>query len=1135
MTTRPYRVYDLGGRFSQYARAPLAYARHFRGADVVVDVENGIPFFAPLWTRTPVVCLVHHVHGPQWRMHFNRLVAGLGWTLERRAMPTVYRRAPFIAISPSTAHALERIGVARSSIEVMINGVDLPARCSSNRNGQEPLFVALGRLVSHKRLDLLLRVWEQVRPHTGGRLVIAGGGPELQRLRELAGPGAEVVGPVSEEEKQRLLASAWMLVHPALHEGWGIVVMEAAAHATPTLGFDVPGVRDAIVPDVTGVVVDDEEEPGHPLDQPDRRRRPPGRAGGRRPEAGRGAQLGSYHQPLRDPPARRRGATPPNAWRSDERHATHRPRDEGADVRALGGVAVFWLSALAVGSDDLRGPRALSPHLPAGGLAAVSAVLGLSYVLAVPPGAIQLRAAAAAASPRRELGLKPPRALLATAAALVVASPLLARALEVPTAAAALAGVQLPLAAALGSGRGTLIGRRRLRSAAASLQIDAACRLCAGVALGIAWGASGVALALVLATLVPLLGSARGRLQRALAPDRRSTASPYSEGSTLSYMLAMSAIVLLTNIDVLLAPRVLGRAADSYAVASLPAKGIFFALFAASWLAVSFAINAPTRREVLRPAVATLALGLVGAAAVLAGRPLLPLLFGRGEPPTAVLVPLAIAMACAGTTGVVVAMAVARGARRVWAGPFAASLGLAVVALLFRPDARGLALDVLAAQLVALGCSVWVLLRPPRAVEDGSGRIALAAPTLAEPPGPMIETPKPREESSGRPGEPSPSTPSRAPAEPAFPRRALLLACGLITAACFTQAPGRIVADTKLDLYVNPLRFLSRALQLWDPSAAFGQVQDQAVGYLFPMGPFFAATHGASVPAWVAQRLWMALLLSLAAWGTARLARALRIGNPMAWVLGGLAYALSPFFIGQLASSSVGLLAGALVPWSVLPLVAAARGAVSRRRAAGLSGLAVLAMGGVNAACTIAVLPLPALYILTRRRSRARTSLLCWWALAVGLACFWWAAALVLQGRFGFDFIRFTETGATTQSTTSAFETLRGTGNWVAYLDLGHPWLPAGWSLATAPAAIVATAGVAAAGLAGLALPRLPERRFLVGAFALGVVCVSAGYVGPAAGVAGPHVQALLSAGAGPHCATPTSSSRSLPFLSRSG
>lgn len=255
---RPYRVHSLGGRFAQYLRAPFAYACHSRDADVVVDVENGVPFFSPVWRRAPVLCLVHHVHGAQWQLHFNRVVARIGWALERWAMPLAYRRAPFVAVSPSTADSLRAIGVSASSINVIINGIDL-APTATARRGEEPVFVALGRLVAHKRLDLLLRAWEQVYPRIGGRLIIAGDGPQYERLRGMAGAGAEVVGAVSEEDKQRLLSSAWLLVHPAVHEGWGIVVMEAAAHATPTLAFNVPGVRDAVQPDVTGVLVEDEQ------------------------------------------------------------------------------------------------------------------------------------------------------------------------------------------------------------------------------------------------------------------------------------------------------------------------------------------------------------------------------------------------------------------------------------------------------------------------------------------------------------------------------------------------------------------------------------------------------------------------------------------------------------------------------------------------------------------------------------------------------------------------------------------------------------------------------------------------------------------------------------------------------------
>ena len=759
-------------------------------------------------------------------------------------------------------------------------------------------------------------------------------------------------------------------------------------------------------------------------------------------------------------------------------------RPRAAEARALAGAVLFWLSSLAVGGATFVVLAVLSPHLPAGGLAAVSVVLGLSYVLAVPPGAIQLRAAAAASSPGRRLTLRPPRLVTGLSAALLVVSPLAAAALKIPLAAVVLASVQLPLAAALGSARGTLIGQRCLTLAAASFGIDAACRLFSGAVLGIVWGASGVAAALVLATLLALL---------AARPHAHLARHATSAGPTsiLSYMLAVSVIVLLTNVDVLLGPRVLGAGADGYAVAALPAKGIFFALFSVSWLAVSVAVNAQTGRQLVTPAAATLGLGLSAAGAVVLARPLLPMILGRGEPPVAVLAPLALAMAVAGTTSVVVSMAVARGARRAWTAPLAAVLALATTALILRPDGPQLALGVLLAQLAALGGGTWALLRSPRPgeLERRADEATVVAPATVVPTPPV-------------------AAPDSAP--PAFPRRTMLVVCGLLTAACFTQAPGDVLADTKLDLYVDPLRFMSTALHLWDPTAAFGQIQDQAVGYLFPMGPFFAATAKVGMSAWIAQRLWMGLLLSLAVWGTARLAAALRIGTPFGWVLGGLSYGLSAFFIGQLTSSSVGLLAAALAPWSILPLITAARGR-SRRRAAALSGLAVLAMGGVNAACTLAVLPLPALYILTRKRSHARSSLLGWWLLAVALACAWWAVPLLFEGHWGFDFVRFTETGATTQSTTSAFEVVRGTGNWVSYLHLGHAWLPAGWSLATAPLAILASAAVATAGLAGLASRRLPERRFLVGSFAIGVVCVGAGYAGPTAGVAGPAIQSLLS------------------------
>ncbi|PZS24194.1 MAG: glycosyl transferase, partial [Acidimicrobiales bacterium] len=61
-------------------------------------------------------------------------------------------------------------------------------------------------------------------------------------------------------EKDRLLGDAWMLLHPASVEGWGLVVMEAAVCHTPTLAFDVAGLRDSVVDGHTGTLVRTEDE-----------------------------------------------------------------------------------------------------------------------------------------------------------------------------------------------------------------------------------------------------------------------------------------------------------------------------------------------------------------------------------------------------------------------------------------------------------------------------------------------------------------------------------------------------------------------------------------------------------------------------------------------------------------------------------------------------------------------------------------------------------------------------------------------------------------------------------------------------------------------------------------------------------
>lgn len=249
---RSYRVISAGGGIGHFLRAPRVFARQVGGCDLMVEVCNGMPYLVPLWHRGPTLCLVNHVHTDLWGMRYPEPVARLGRKLEYWALTSIHQNSLMVAVSGSTADALRGLGVPSERIRIVHNGGDDPGSLAPK--SPQPLFLAMGRLVEYKRIDLLLRLWERVRPVTGGRLVIVGDGPERERLERLAGPNVTFTGHVTESEKHRLLRQAWLLLHPSLVEGWGLVVMEAAARGTPTVGFDIPGLRDSIEDGATGVL-----------------------------------------------------------------------------------------------------------------------------------------------------------------------------------------------------------------------------------------------------------------------------------------------------------------------------------------------------------------------------------------------------------------------------------------------------------------------------------------------------------------------------------------------------------------------------------------------------------------------------------------------------------------------------------------------------------------------------------------------------------------------------------------------------------------------------------------------------------------------------------------------------------------
>ncbi len=175
------------------------------GYDVVVDDMNKVPFYTPLFVDAPVVALVHHLFGATIFEETNPLF-GAYLLLSEQPIGSVYRRCPFIAVSPSTAADLERRGIDGDRIRVVYNGIPpIPdeARLLAIPKDPEPLFLYLGRLKKYKRTELLIEAFARIEGALpGARLVIAGDGdPRLGAGRPplrppAARPGGRPPGPV---------------------------------------------------------------------------------------------------------------------------------------------------------------------------------------------------------------------------------------------------------------------------------------------------------------------------------------------------------------------------------------------------------------------------------------------------------------------------------------------------------------------------------------------------------------------------------------------------------------------------------------------------------------------------------------------------------------------------------------------------------------------------------------------------------------------------------------------------------------------------------------------------------------------------------------------------------------------------
>lgn len=252
-----------GGSYTVYLFGFLYYIFKFRGkVDLIIDCENGIPFFSPLYAKIPVILLIHHVHQEIFREFLKFPMRQIAEFLEGKLMPIIYKNKQIVTVSNSSLNAILKIGFSSAEkIKIIKNGVT-GIHFSKYPKTANPSFMYLGRLKNYKNIDVAIKAFAKiVTIHKNAILTIVGTGESYLVLKNLIEKlrlvdNVKFLGRISEEEKAKQFSQSWAVLQPSQMEGWGITVIEANANGTPVIASRVSGLVDSVVDGKTGVLVE---------------------------------------------------------------------------------------------------------------------------------------------------------------------------------------------------------------------------------------------------------------------------------------------------------------------------------------------------------------------------------------------------------------------------------------------------------------------------------------------------------------------------------------------------------------------------------------------------------------------------------------------------------------------------------------------------------------------------------------------------------------------------------------------------------------------------------------------------------------------------------------------------------------
>lgn len=261
------RILRRGAWWTVHAYAFFYYVLHGNSYDVIVDEVHWFPFFSALYARKKTVLLACEVARDLFPALYPFPLSWF-WRAIERLYFFFYRRVPTLAISRSTKEDLVVEGLDAERITVIPMGVTAPSRLPRATKEKDPTFIYLSRINEQKGTEDALKAFQLIRKRLPKSVLWMVGKGEAQyekNMKQLVDAlgithAVRFFGRVSDSEKFRLLSRAHLLVFPSMHEGWGLVVNEAGLVGTPTIAYNVSGLKDVVLNGRTGVLVDPSPE-----------------------------------------------------------------------------------------------------------------------------------------------------------------------------------------------------------------------------------------------------------------------------------------------------------------------------------------------------------------------------------------------------------------------------------------------------------------------------------------------------------------------------------------------------------------------------------------------------------------------------------------------------------------------------------------------------------------------------------------------------------------------------------------------------------------------------------------------------------------------------------------------------------